>query len=290
MYLTRTPAVIRRAPFHYSLSFLIFPVTHSTVFRFPYTMVRLNVLSTALLLTGCTLAVPVQNAELTITTSKAECDGQSCLNADLSGSTGHLPKFKPQGGDANGYKCIARYNAKGVEAAKNAPAGPKQSTGFSGALTGGIASIGSATSLLSPPKDKGTFSGKCTKNILFFARGTTEPGVVGISVGPVLRSALAGRDFAVVGVPYDADFAGDNCLGLPGGMVARDMINQAAEKCPDSKIFMSGYSEGGMVSHNAVAYASAEAKEKVAAVITFGVSFCLLYTKNSPRVSNGREI
>jgi hypothetical protein len=99
---------------------------------------------------------------------------------------------------------------------------------------------------------------------VFFARGTTETGLLGITVGPVLSSGLTGRDWSVVGVPYDADFAGDNCLGLPGGMVAKDLLNQAAKKCPESKLFMSGYSEGGMVSHNGVAYAEEETKKRVA--------------------------
>jgi hypothetical protein len=88
--------------------------------------------------------------------------------------------------------------------------------------------------------------------------------LLGITVGPVLSSGLSGRDWSVVGVPYDADFAGDNCLGLPGGQVAKDLLNQAAKKCPDSKLFMSGYSEGGMVSHNGVAYADEETKKHVA--------------------------
>jgi hypothetical protein len=88
--------------------------------------------------------------------------------------------------------------------------------------------------------------------------------LLGISVGPVLSSGLSGSQWSVVGVPYDADFAGDNCLGLPGGMVAKDLLNQAAKKCPNSKLFMSGYSEGGMVSHNGVAYAEEETKKRVA--------------------------
>jgi hypothetical protein len=47
-------------------------------------------------------------------------------------------------------------------------------------------------------------------------------------------------------------------------MVAKDLLNQAAKKCPESKLFMSGYSEGGMVSHNGVAYAEEETKKHVA--------------------------
>jgi hypothetical protein len=202
----------------------------------------------------------------------AGCTGQSCAIADVSGSTGQLPKVKPDGGDANGYKCIARYNPEGVQAASKAPAGPKQNTGLSGALTGAIAAFGSATTYIF--KDKGSYTGRCAKNLLFFARGTTETGTLGITVGPVLSAALSGKDWAVTGVDYNADFAGDNCLGLPGGMVARDMINQAAVRCPDSKIFMSGYSEGGMVSHNGVAYANDEAKKHVAVSVMPGVFHC----------------
>ncbi|KAF2398196.1 alpha/beta-hydrolase, partial [Trichodelitschia bisporula] len=115
--------------------------------------------------------------------------------------------------------------------------------------------------------------GRCTANIVLFARGTTETGTLGITVGPALSSGLTGRDWSVVGVAYDADFKGDNCLGLPGGQVMKDYINQAAEKCPNSKLFVSGYSEGGMVSHNGVAYANPEAVKKVAAVVVFGDPF-----------------
>jgi cutinase len=64
-------------------------------------------------------------------------------------------------------------------------------------------------------------------------------------------------------VYYTANLSGDYCLGLPGGMVARDMLVGAAAKCPEAKIFLSGYSEGGMVSHNAVAYAPEDVKKRV---------------------------
>ena len=161
-------------------------------------------------------------------TIRASCEGQSCAIADLSGSTGKTPKIKPVGGDKNGYKCIAKYNPEGIKAVMNAPEGPAQNVGISGALTSAMASLSSATSFL-PAKDTGSFTGKCNKNILIFARGTTETGTLGITVGPVLNAGLS-YDWTVVGVPYDADMAGDNCLGLPGGHVARDMINQAAKK------------------------------------------------------------
>lgn len=161
-------------------------------------------------------------------TTRADCEGQSCAIADLSGSTPNKPKIKPVGGDKQGYKCIAKYNPAGIQAVMNAPEGPPQNVGVSGALTSALASGSSALTLL-PARDTGKFTGKCNKNILIFARGTTETGTLGITVGPVLNAGL-GFDWTVQGVPYDADFAGDNCLGLPGGHVARDLLNQAAEK------------------------------------------------------------
>jgi hypothetical protein len=57
--------------------------------------------------------------------------------------------------------------------------------------------------------------------------------------------------------------SGDFCLALPGGMVAKDMINGAAAKCPTSKIFVGGYSQGAMVVRNGVAYADPSAKALV---------------------------
>jgi Cutinase len=190
------------------------------------------------------------------------CAGQSCDIADLAGSTGRLPKVKPEGGGTSDFKCIAKYNPAGIEAALKAPAVKAQPNGVSGALMGASHSLGNWIPGAAAA-DTGTFTGSCTKNIVIFAKGTTEVGSLGITVGPVLNAGLP-RGFSVVGVPYTADLAGDYCLGLPGGMVARDMLNQAVKKCPDAKIFMSGYSQGGMISHNAVAYADEEARKHVA--------------------------
>jgi hypothetical protein len=85
----------------------------------------------------------------------AQCNAQSCEIASLAGSTGRLPAFKPEGGDKNGYKCIARWNPEGVAAAAKLKAGPAQHTGISGALTGAIASIGGALTV--NPTVKGQF-------------------------------------------------------------------------------------------------------------------------------------
>lgn len=206
------------------------------------------------------------------------CAGQSCDIADLSGSTGRLPTKMPEGGGDKDMKCIGKYNLPGLEAAAKAPKVKPQPNGVSGAMMGASHAMGNLIPGL-PPADSGTFKGSCTKNIVIFARGTSETGLIGITVGPVLNAGLP-RGFSVVGVPYTADLAGDYCLGLPGGMVARDLLNQAAKKCPDSKIFMSGYSQGGMVSHNAIAYADPDARAKVAVRPYYGdIHLLLLFQK-----------
>lgn len=245
-------------------------------------MARFSIIAAGLAISGLSGAVPIQDTNTTPSSAdmlkviaevgiakaiQTSCSGQSCAIADLSGSTGNPIKIQPEGGDANGYKCIAKYNPEGVAAAEKAPKGPAQNNGVGGALMGALSSLSSA--LPGKVTDTGSFTGRCTKNILLFARGTTETGQLGITVGPVLSLGLTGLAWSVVGIPYDADMAGDACLGLPGGMVAKDMINQAVEKCPDAKIFVGGYSEGGMVAHNGVAYANKEARKHVAVRVLF---------------------
>jgi hypothetical protein len=190
------------------------------------------------------------------------CINQSCDIADMSGSTGRLPTRKPEGGSDIDNKCIAKYNPKGVQAAASSAPVKKQPTGLSSALLKGMHTLGNMVPGVEK-EQKGTFTGKCTPNIIIFAKGTLEPGAFGILVGPSLKQKVP-KDWTMVGVSYTAGIAGDYCLGLPGGMVARDLLNQAAVKCPRSKIFMSGYSQGAMVVRNGVAYATDKAKERVA--------------------------
>ncbi|KAF2399999.1 cutinase-domain-containing protein [Trichodelitschia bisporula] len=229
-------------------------------------------------------ALPSLLANAETMSQAAGCTGQSCEIANLSGSTGKLPTTQPKGGDAQGWVCITKYNPEGVKAAKAAGSGGGRK-GF-GKGTGrlvldqwrgmGVEAQREKRGMVKRQFGGGKFNGQCKPNILFFARGTTEMGTMGSTVGPALQSGLNAKapgQWNIQGVPYSADIAGDNCVGLPGGMIAKEMINQAAEKCKTSKIFMSGYSEGAMVSHNGVAYASEEAKQKVAAVVVFGDPF-----------------
>jgi hypothetical protein len=191
------------------------------------------------------------------------CAGQSCVVADLSGSTGALPRYRPTGGDETSYNCIAKYNPRGVEAAAKGPPVPNQHLGTSSALLGAVNKLTDKAAARKPAR-VGRFAGRCAPNIVIFAKGTLEPGILGITVGPALQRALRPPQWSVNGVNYPADIPGDYCLGLPGGMVARDMLEGAAAKCPNSKLFVSGYSQGAMVAHNALGYASPQVVARVA--------------------------
>jgi hypothetical protein len=129
------------------------------------------------------------------------CAGQSCAAADTAGSTGQLPKYKVEGGSATSWKCIEKWNPEGAAAGQKSPPIQKQSTGVSSSLLGGLNGV---TEGISYPETKGTFNSKCTKNIVLFAKGTMEPGALGMLVGPSISSALKG-DWSVVGIPYTAD-------------------------------------------------------------------------------------
>jgi hypothetical protein len=109
----------------------------------------------------------------------------------------------------------------------------------------------------------GRYNGACTANILLWARGTLEIGNMGSTVGPKLSRNLPKTQWTVVGVPYNADVAGDNCVGLPGGMIAKNILESAAAKCPRSNLFTAGYSQGAMVARIAVAYSSPDVKARV---------------------------
>lgn len=152
-----------------------------------------------------------------------------------------------------------------------------------GGSTGGLPTVPSIPSVPSVPSTGGSTGGgfslggsstanditskkACKPNVLLFARGTTEGGNIGSSVGPSLSreiEKLAPGKFLFQGIDYQADIAGITALGRPGGQIAVRQIGEASTLCPDAKIFLSGYSQGAMVMHNAVGSIPAQTKAKV---------------------------
>ena len=73
--------------------------------------------------------------------------------------------------------------------------------------------------------------GSCSPFALVFARGTTEQGNLGGTVGPKLQkdleAAMPGQ-WLYQGVTYDASVEGDIELGGPGGKAAAQIIDAGA--------------------------------------------------------------
>ncbi|KZL79965.1 cutinase protein [Colletotrichum incanum] len=117
----------------------------------------------------------------------------------------------------------------------------------------------------------------CKAFTVLFARGTTEMGTLGTVVGPGLQkavqSALGANSVTVEGVSYPADIGGimSETTGTgPGSTAMTQQANQWLSKCPQTKLILTGYSQGGMVVHNAGKKLNGKG---VVAAVTFGDPF-----------------
>ncbi|KAI9734902.1 MAG: hypothetical protein M1834_001982 [Cirrosporium novae-zelandiae] len=155
--------------------------------------------------------------------------------------------------------------------------GSGTSSGF-----GSLSSLGSSSGLSglsgSTVKARGsseendvTNKASCKPLTVVFARGSSESGNVGTIAGPpmfsALKSSLGDNSVNVQGVDYDASIAGNAELGANGGPVMVKLVKEALSQCPNTKIAISGYSQGAMVVHNAAGSLSAD---QVDAVVVFG--------------------
>ncbi|KAF2430231.1 alpha/beta-hydrolase [Tothia fuscella] len=127
----------------------------------------------------------------------------------------------------------------------------------------------------------------CTPYVLLYARGTTETGDLGLTVGPALAAGIRGKDWTVRGISsrdgYYADLPGIYCIGLPGGLACKDVLNKMSKSCPNSKFVTSGYSQGAMVARECVAFAEPEARAKVIGILTYGDPFNGATVKGFPQ-------
>ncbi|KAJ1323754.1 cutinase [Microdochium nivale] len=122
-------------------------------------------------------------------------------------------------------------------------------------------------------------NGGCRPYIIFHARGTGQAGNIGQDPGPQLiaavKASLGAANVAGQGVPYGATVFGNLAAGgVPAadGRAFAAQINAAVTKCPSSKIFVAGYSQGAALVHRAVEQLSTAVKAKIAAAVTFGDS------------------
>ncbi|KAM7194411.1 cutinase domain containing protein [Naviculisporaceae sp. PSN 640] len=117
----------------------------------------------------------------------------------------------------------------------------------------------------------------CKPVIFIWARQTSAPGNMGVSVGPALSNGLktyfGAANVATQGVNYQA-LVETNFF--PGGgppypiYEMQTLLTTAALYCPQSKIVAAGYSQGAAITHRAVESLPQYVKDRIAGVVTFG--------------------
>ncbi|POS82935.1 hypothetical protein EPUL_005606 [Erysiphe pulchra] len=134
--------------------------------------------------------------------------------------------------------------------------------------------------------------GPCRSVTMLFAKGTGEKGNLGTgsSPGPALsdelKTSLGEDKVAVQGIDYKAKLTGFLKGGdIEGSNELIEMANIAATKCPDSKLVLSGFSQGAQVVHRAVGGLSSDVSSKISAVVLFGDPFIGENVGNLPESS-----
>ncbi|KAF5598419.1 cutinase precursor [Fusarium pseudocircinatum] len=208
------------------------------------------------------------------------------------GSTGGLPSlggggssFLPggsTGGDTTGDTTGDTSGSASTSAPASQPTGssetPRAEGGSSTSPFGSfLGSAGGSSGGFGGSTQNG-LSGDCKDVTVIFARGTTEMGNVGTAAGPPFFQALAqqlGSDkLAVQGVEYAASVGGIMQMGdQAGSQKMASLVKEAYQKCPKTKVVMSGYSQGAMLVHNAAKSLPADTTGKIAAVVNFGDPF-----------------
>ncbi|RDW92141.1 cutinase-domain-containing protein [Coleophoma crateriformis] len=121
-----------------------------------------------------------------------------------------------------------------------------------------------------------TNGSSCATMTVLFARGTDEPGNVGLLTGPPLFEAIADymngtNQLAIQGVNYDASVSGFLAGGsTQGATTMAGLINMTLASCPDTTLMLSGYSQGAQVVHLATAQLPANTTSKISSVVLFG--------------------
>ncbi|KAI7718010.1 hypothetical protein KC353_g4123 [Hortaea werneckii] len=141
-----------------------------------------------------------------------------------------------------------------------------------------------ATAIASPLSKRGVTeneveNGECRTYTFIFARGSTEIGNMGETVGPATCNALKKKygDNEVacqgVGGAYTAGLAQN---ALPDGTTqgalneAKKMFNDAHSNCPNTIITAGGYSQGAAVMTGSVGELDDDVKSTVAGVVLYG--------------------
>ncbi|CBX94902.1 hypothetical protein LEMA_P113170.1 [Plenodomus lingam JN3] len=217
----------------------------------------------------------------------------------LGGASGGLPGLSPGGsgpglGSGGGIPWLGPAGGlpglgSGSDIGSGPDPGPESGSGSSSGQTPALPTSPNATAPPSGAAEDGRSEctpaagggatenglqnkGCCTDMTIIFARGTGELGNVGTLSGPpmfkAIRSALGANRVMVQGVDYPASAAGNINQGADGGKIMASLVQTALSQCPDTKIIVSGYSQGSMVVHNA--FGNGLSTSKVAGAVLFG--------------------
>ena len=94
-----------------------------------------------------------------------------------------------------------------------------------------------------------------------------------------LLSDIGASSLTLQGVNYPASAAGNANCGADGGAAMASEVTTILSRCPNTKIALSGYSQGACVVHNAAASQGLD-DSKISAVVLFGKS-CLYQDHSS---------
>ncbi|GAB7360523.1 hypothetical protein MBLNU230_g8472t1 [Neophaeotheca triangularis] len=167
------------------------------------------------------------------------------------------------------YPCIRPTTIGGGSPAPTTPAGnpapaPTSGGGSGGGSTGGRSSYTRGSTANDVANNNG-----CTPLTVIFARGTSEPGNIGSIAGPPmfqqLISSLGATGVTLQGVDYPASSAGNFNCGQQGSSEMASLASAARQRCPNTRIVLSGYSQGACVVHRA-----ASSSGDIAAAVLFG--------------------
>ncbi|MFG2007104.1 cutinase family protein [Spirillospora sp. NPDC048911] len=147
------------------------------------------------------------------------------------------------------------------------------------ALGIGLAALTASAGLISTPGQASADAAPCTDIDFVVARGTFEPGTLGVIVGdPVnsaLKSTLTGRSVSAYPVNYPANLDADSPTKGNTDMV--NHVTSQAAACPGQRFVLAGYSQGAAVLNRSigigtgsVATIPASLQSRVTAVLFFG--------------------
>jgi len=112
----------------------------------------------------------------------------------------------------------------------------------------------------------------CAQLEIIVARGTSEPGPLGVIVGDPLvarvQRDLPGVKVRGYPVQYPASMA--SALGSAGANDVKKRLEAQSRECPEEKFALAGYSQGGMVVLSSLKNIPANLQSKVVAVVTYG--------------------